>query len=115
MRLKPVPKDRLEAGVVDLPRSERDALLAALRGKSGEATQTPEGLAEWMAELAVFNGLAGDVLAIDPLPDNVLIEGSPEFMNLLARELTKRCMVAITPDGQHLVVPGENRVSESDF
>lgn len=85
------PEQR-EAGVVDLPEQQREALHEALTFESVPTSMELDDRADWVSELAVFNGLGGD--EEDPIPTAAMIGGAPFFMSRLEASLLGK---GITP------------------
>lgn len=85
--------DQIADGVVDLPEQERAALADALTFGNLPSSDEILDRAEWIAELAIHNGLGGDD-GDDPHPDQAMIGGAPWLMGPLCAELLQR---GITP------------------
>lgn len=85
--------DQQNAGVVDLPATDRQRLQALL---TFDETPTPaeiETRAAQIAELALHNGLGGD--DDDPLPNQAMIGGAPFLMSALEASLRLRAIAPL--------------------
>lgn len=80
--------EQMEAGVVDLPEAQREALMSALTFESAPCAETILARAEFVSELACQNGLGGE--ADDPHPAAAMIGGALWLMAPLAAELRSR-------------------------
>lgn len=97
LRMEPASEELRKAGVVELPAEARVALLLALQGRLGGVTSTPEGLAEYVADMACENGLGEDF--DDPLPYGALIDEPAAALDLMADALFARGITPVGPDG----------------
>ncbi len=86
--------EQLAAGVQDLPETERAALVALLTFDSLPDRAEIEARAHDLAELACFNGLAGDD-GDDPHPAQAMIGGAPYLMAALEAELRARSIAPV--------------------
>lgn len=80
---------QLAAGVVDLAGEELAQLKEALAFSDSTDNQEILDRAEFIAELACYNGLGGDE-GDDPLPQQAMIDASGKLTLALARELRAR-------------------------
>lgn len=81
--------DQMAAGVTDMQKQEREALSDALTFDKLPSSDEIRDRAEWIAELAVHNGLGGDY-GDDPHPDQAMIGGAPWLMGPLCDALRQR-------------------------
>ncbi|MGQ9671485.1 MAG: hypothetical protein ACUVWY_15215 [Desulfosoma sp.] len=81
--------EQVAAGVVDLQGEELAVLKKALTFESLPSEEKILRRAEFIAELAVQNGLGPDY-GDDPIPDAAMIGGAPYLMGSLERALSNR-------------------------
>lgn len=83
----PATVEQVEAGVIDLPQGIlRESLLRALTFESMPTKQNIDDRAEYIALLAIGNGLGGDYDQ-DPIPWAAMIGGAPWLMSALESAL----------------------------
>ncbi len=78
--------DQIDDGVRNLAPDELSALRGALTFDELPSAEEISARAEFIANLAVCNGLGED--GDDPFPDAAMIGGAPYLMSALERELT---------------------------
>lgn len=85
----PASADQIAVGVVDLPENERATLVDALTFSELPDAQEIRDRAEFIAELACYNGL-GDDEGDSPMPQQAMIGGALWLMAPLAAALRMR-------------------------
>jgi len=85
----PASEDQIAAGVVDLRGNELSSLKHALTFDECPVVDEIRDRAEFLAELACFNGLSGDE-GDSPMPQKAMIGGALWLMAPLAAELAIR-------------------------
>lgn len=78
--------EQVLAGVIDLPTIERSTLVKMLTVEELPVAGELEGRCETIAQLAIHNGLGGDI-GDDPIFTNVMIGGAPWMMSMLEHAL----------------------------